>query len=126
MVRRACGLLLVLLFSLPLIAPAFTSAPDEASLPACCRRNGKHHCVMYRMMMGEVASRATTVSEKCPYSPFGHVALMLPHVFVSHSTPAVSSSPTGPAAIVREAEAGYRIALDRARHKRGPPRILAL
>lgn len=126
MVRRGCGLLLVLLFSLPLIAPAFTSGPDDASLPACCRRNGKHHCIMYRMMMGEDSSPYHVVTEKCPYSPFAGVALMLPHAFVSHSAPAVDGSPTGPAAVIREAEAGYRIALDRARHKRGPPRILAL
>ena len=43
--RRAIAHSLLVTFSLLLIAPLF--APDaEANLPACCRRAGKHHCMM--------------------------------------------------------------------------------
>jgi hypothetical protein len=122
--RRVWSALLLLAFSLPLIAPAFVSAPDDSKLPACCRRNGNHHCAM-SMEMGNVPSRYHVVSEKCPYSPFAHTPLMAPHAFSLNNSPAPLQT-VGTAAIVREAEAGYRISTDRARHKRGPPQDLAL
>jgi hypothetical protein len=61
-VRRAIAFSLMVLFSLTLIAPLF--APDaDANLPACCRRNGKHHCMM-RMM-----ERTAGNQEASPPSP---------------------------------------------------------
>jgi len=41
--RRISAILLLALFSFSLIGFAFQSDPD-ANLPACCRRNGSHHC----------------------------------------------------------------------------------
>jgi hypothetical protein len=123
--RRALAATLVVIFSLPLIAPLLASTPAESQLPACCRRNGKHHCAM-SMEMGNLPSHYRTVSEKCPFSPLAHTPLMRPHAFNSVSAPVASRQAAGPAAIVRAAEAGYRISVDRARHKRGPPRLLAL
>lgn len=117
--------MLMLVFSFPLIAPLFTSGPDDADLPACCRRNGKHHCAMAGMMV-QAESRYVTVSERCPYSPFAHVALMLPHYFVPDTRPPSSISGSGPSTPVRAAEAGYRISADRSRQKRGPPFLMAL
>ena len=78
--RRAFAVTLVLVFSLPLIAPLLASTPDESQLPACCRRNGKHHCAM-SMEVGNIPSRFHVVSEKCPYSPFARTPLMQPHAF---------------------------------------------
>lgn len=125
--RRVLASLLVLVFSLPLIAPSFASSPDDASLPACCRRNGAHHCAMGMSGgMVNVPSRYTTVSSRCPFSPLNRGPLMLPHAFASPVLPALMRDSAGPAAVVREAEAGYRVSMDRARHKRGPPRFLAL
>lgn len=126
LMRRAPAALLLLVFSFPLIAPLFASGPDESQLPACCRRNGKHHCAMAMAGMGlvNVPSGYVVVSEKCPYSPFTHAPLMLPHVFFRQSAAAINSSACL-AGIVREAEAGYRISADRTRPKRGPPATLA-
>ena len=46
--RRTIALALMMAFSWTLIAPIF--GPDaDANLPPCCRRHGKHHCMM-RMM----------------------------------------------------------------------------
>jgi hypothetical protein len=43
--RRTIALALTMIFSWMLIGPAF--GPDaDANLPPCCRRNGKHHCMM--------------------------------------------------------------------------------
>src|SRR6516225_8944952 len=42
--RRASAILLIGIFSLPLIGPALFASDSVANLPACCRRLGKHHC----------------------------------------------------------------------------------
>jgi len=121
--RRAFAAVLVLVFSLPLIVPALASNPDEANLPACCRRDGKHHCAMNMGM--SVPSRYRVVSEKCPFSPFAHTPLVQPHAYGVMSRPPVTRFAAGPATVVGSVEAGYRISADRTRHKRGPPSILA-
>jgi len=123
--RRAFAATLVVIFSLPLIAPLLASTPAESQLPACCRRNGRHHCSM-NVEMGNIPSRFRVVSEKCPFSGFARTPLLQPHPFTSISAPTAARQAAGSAAIVRAAEAGYRISADRARHKRGPPRLLAL
>jgi hypothetical protein len=124
-VRRAFGILLLLLFSLPLIAPAFASGPDDSQLPACCRRDGKHHCAM-NMEAGSIPSSFHVISARCPYSPFIHGPLMPQHAFAAPADSGFPSPATGTGAVIREAEAGYRISADRARHKRGPPQKPAL
>lgn len=126
--RRALAALLMLVFSFPLIAPAFVSAsPDESSLPACCRRNGQHHCAMNAISLASgVSKRYVTIAATCPWAPFAHVALMLPHALSSRRAPAVVAPLAGPAAVVCAAEAGYRISFHRSRQKRGPPQLLAL
>jgi hypothetical protein len=43
--RRGFSILLMLLFGLAPLAPALDGS-DDAGLPACCRRNGAHHCAM--------------------------------------------------------------------------------
>lgn len=121
--RRAISLSLMLVFSWMLIAPFF--APDaEASLPSCCRRNGKHHCMM-RMMRANIGQRGfTTVSEKCPCCPRGANAV---HSTVNRPEPSeqfyagIACHP----AIAPQTEALLRIALLRSHQKRGPPSLLA-
>ncbi|HTV16047.1 MAG TPA: hypothetical protein VME68_15105 [Acidobacteriaceae bacterium] len=124
--RRALAIFLLVGFSLPLIAPLLASTPDGASLPACCRRNGKHHCMMGAAAMGNAPSRDATVAERCPYALFSGVTLMLPHALAATHRPIESADLAGPAATVREALTGYRISADRTRQKRGPPSFLSL
>jgi len=123
--RRALAGLLLTILSLPLIAPAFASAPNDSQLPACCRRGGKHHCAMSMEMAGS-PSHFHVASARCPYSPFGHAPFVLPHALAAALIPAGTADFSGCADIVRAAEAGYRISADRARHKRGPPLTLPL
>jgi hypothetical protein len=120
--RRACASLLLLVFSLPLIAPLLASTPDDSQLPACCRRGGKHHCTM-SMEMGYVPSRYHVAREKCPFSPFARTPLLQPHALPLMNRPALAGIAVGPAAAVGSAEAGYRVSADRTRHKRGPPQL---
>ena len=123
--RRALTILLLTIFSLPLIAPALASPPDDAQLPACCRRGGRHHCAM-AVGMGSIPSRFHVVSERCPYSSLGHAPFVVPHPLAASAAPAGANHAPGSAAVIRAAEAGYRISADRTRHKRGPPQTLAL
>ena len=73
-VRRGFSILLVLIFSLgPLTA--LSAASEDAPLPACCRRNGEHHCAM--SMQGAAAASANAdgaapilkLPPRCPYFP---------------------------------------------------------
>jgi hypothetical protein len=123
--RRALALLLLVGFSFPLIAPALTAPPDESTLPACCRRAGAHHCAMGGVTVA-VPVGSHSVAAKCPCCPFGHLALMLPHAFAALSATPAAGLAAGPAILVRDAEAGYRISADRTRQKRGPPTLLSL
>jgi len=123
--RRAFAILLVTVFSLPLIAPALASAPDDSQLPACCRRDGKHHCTM-NIEVGNLPPSSLVISAKCPYSPSTHALFVQQHPLAAASHPAVFGPSAGLAATIGAAEAGHRISADRARHKRGPPSTLTL
>lgn len=124
--RRLWACALVLAFFSPLIAPAFTASVNEANLPPCCRRGGKHHCAMYAMAMGRAPWPYRTVQDKCPYSPFAHLAILIFHGYFRDHPPAAPAQPALLAARVRQAEAGYRISFFRSRQKRGPPRLAAI
>jgi hypothetical protein len=70
--RRALSMLFVLLFGLGPLAATFDG--DDASLPACCRRNGAHHCVMTDAMLASMVQAALstpafTPPTRCPQCP---------------------------------------------------------
>jgi hypothetical protein len=69
--RLAASLLLVLLFA-GLALPMLLAR--ESGVPACCRRSGKHHCMMLPQGDG-----FRTVTANCPYRHFT--------ALTSHSTP---------------------------------------
>lgn len=119
--RRAFAVMMLMVLSGPLLAPLMTASPDDASLPPCCRRNGKHHCMMAGMTM---AYPYRVVTEKCPYSPFAGLALMLPHAFSGHARHIFTTNVTIDASPAAQAEAGYRVSFHRSRQKRGPPQTL--
>ena len=72
--RRGISFFFVLIFALGPLA-TLSSASDNAALPPCCRRNGKHHCAMYMQMMGAwmvVPAGAPPIAKSpshCPYYP---------------------------------------------------------
>jgi hypothetical protein len=124
--RRVLAILLMLAFGLPLIAPALAFGPDDSQLPACCRRNGAHHCAMMSEVSVNASRRLTTVSGRCPCPPITRLALMLPHALSTQHNSASVTWIIGQPAIIREAEAGYRISFHRSRQKRGPPQLAIL
>jgi hypothetical protein len=126
-VRRALSIVLLLLFSLPLISPLLALASSsDANLPACCRRNGSHRC--FRTIHTDAPAPGTQLSanpKPCPaypaiVAPLRHIDLSSPKTslifaeIVSHST------------LKLQTEARARVALDRARQKRGPPASILL
>jgi hypothetical protein len=70
--RRSLSILFVILFGLgPLSA---TIVGDDASLPACCRRNGTHHCLMSDAMLARIVQAALSTPAftspiHCPQYP---------------------------------------------------------
>ena len=73
--RRGFSILLILFFGLGPLS-ATLEASDDASLPACCRRQGAHHCAM-SMQMAAASARAQSGSTTpqvsapvtCPFYP---------------------------------------------------------
>ncbi len=116
--RRCIAILFVLTFSWLLILPALAFTTAASDVPACCRKNGKHHCQM------KVTPGFAGLSEKCPYG--SHNTLAVPNI-TFHTSPRQSSSsylvsrPT----LSAQAEAGYRVSYYRAKQKRGPPSFLS-
>jgi len=124
--RRLLAISLLLLFSLPLISPLFAlTANMNGNLPACCRRNGAHHCTM--TVLGEQSQgiQLSAVREKCPAYPKAIAPLQRNDLSLRTSAPlfvglAVSSADKAP----RDSCAW--IELDRSMQERGPPLLSLL
>jgi hypothetical protein len=127
-VRRLLSISLLLLLVLPIVSPLFAATPSEANLPACCRRNGKHHCTMGTIVGTALqqsssqspTAQSSTIREKCPYlltvqAP-AHLIFTPDEILASLYT-GILSHP----AVHAQTEALLKISFDRSHHKRGPP-----
>jgi len=122
--RRAIAHSLLLIFSWMLFAPLI-AWNDDANLPACCRRNGKHHCSMREMeQLGGKETGPASVSEKCPCPPAGagaiHSAKFKPEAERQFYTAVVCQAACAP-----QSPAGFRDSSLLSHQKRGPPAPLA-
>jgi len=122
--RKLLVITLLALLGLPFVPPLLAlTAKSEANLPACCRRNGKHHCMMSMAERSKRASRDpqfTSPVEKCPYCPAA-VAVTHGSTFVPPLTQAIFAGLVAHPAITAQTESKLRISLNRSRQKRGPP-----
>jgi len=119
--RRALAITIIFLLSLPLAAPLFGF--EASDLPACCRRNGMHHC-MSGIVMAPGTPLISIIAPKCPSWPkamaapwAGGFACSRAHVIglLLFAHPHSAS----------QTNARYRICFSRSRQKRGPPAALA-
>jgi len=116
--RRILAMFLLAAFGLPVAASALAWAQDSGSphLPACCRRNGAHHCAMLAASNGAPAVSATCPSFPQPSAtaPATNVAALVPPppATLLHRTTFTAS---------QRAETQRRLSRERSRHKRGPP-----
>jgi len=120
-VSRVFAILLMAVMSFQLITPALLAGDDNSNVPACCRRNGNHHCSIPAQ-----SSHAGPAIEavRCPFFPVGSA---LPG-HASASAPGVSHIIFGGIlshpAYYPQVEALCRISYSRAGQKRGPPTFL--
>jgi hypothetical protein len=121
-VRRVLSFALLLLFSLPLISPLLAlTANSDAILPACCRRNGAHHCTQAMHPADPSAGiNLSAIPQHCPAYPAvvtsAHHSDLAFHA-ASFIFAGILSHPT----VRPQTYARARIALDISRQKRGPP-----
>lgn len=115
--RRLLAAALLSLISLALVLPLLL--PADSALPPCCRRHGKHHCVMMEVFLGH-RTGVQTLRERCPFERMGktvaHTAAYRPEA-PTRFLAAVFSLPARAAQV----QALGRIVLGRSRLKRGPP-----
>jgi hypothetical protein len=123
--RRLLAITLLLAFGSPLLVPllAATASP-EASLPACCRQHGKHHCTML-MAMERASTGPAFQAPPCPNYPTAFLPLRVVTASLAASL-ALSVQPVR--ATAAPATACSRSAATPAapaNQKRGPPALLA-
>jgi hypothetical protein len=119
---RCCiAILLAVVFGWMLMLPAFGGSA-ESNLPACCRKNGKHHCAMLDRLAAADASFAA-VKGRCPSFPrataAGHTK-----TFKASNGQAIFAGIVGHPTVSPQTEAGYRVSHFRSKQKRGPPSSL--
>ncbi len=124
LLRKILSILLLAVFGLPVVSPLFALSRNGATrLPACCRRDGKHHCMAGIPERGQLTGRPAQVSapaDKCPYCPSGPVATHN-ELLAAPIGNAVFASLVGHSSGVAQTESMRRISRDRSRQKRGPP-----
>lgn len=120
--RRVSALLLIALFSFSLISPALFASNADANLPACCRREGKHHCAMIAVASNSSSGPALQAT-RCPFFPKAFAAYRtagLGAISLTLLPTLVSQSPSD-----RLTESLCRSSYSRAGQKRGPPSFLS-
>lgn len=85
--RRPLSILIVALFAIGPLAVLLPGGTD-AKLPACCRRHGKHHCVMNTAMAAPSSGTAWFAPpSRCPLYGVGQLfpapVFALPHAFTA-------------------------------------------
>jgi len=125
-VRRFLAISLLLLFCAPLIAPLLALSRDpDANLPVCCRRHGKHHCMMSAEMMQAMmaGTQLHALPMRCPMYPRAITAAQH-HELLVPTTALLFAEAVSHPAVHTQTLARARVSLFCARQKRGPPAIL--
>jgi len=121
-VPRIIAAALLLVFAGNTALPALFADP-ESNLPACCRRDGKHHCAMMDMAQDDGGVYWKSVPQKCGQFPKAGASLCAGKTGPQRTSEIgaiVSSHPT----VVAQTEVLYRISHSRSREKRGPPSLV--
>jgi hypothetical protein len=118
--RRGTSILLLAFFllgSLPAVL-----GDNDANLPACCRRNGVHHCAMASVRAAILASGKpiVTAPSTCPNYPGDNALTMAP---LSGLVPTATAELALPAAFhsPSASRATARVSAARTRSSRAPP-----
>jgi hypothetical protein len=121
--RRCLAIPMVLLFLLPFVSALFGASDAEAGVPACCRRDGKHHCAM--LAAPSLPDKGVgSIREKCPYTPAALTVVVLPS-FAPSTAAAIFAGVVQHTSVAPQTSARGRVSYNRSRQKRGPPSPLA-
>ena len=116
---RLVSIVLLAIFAGNASVPALIANPDSG-LPACCRRDGKHHCAMMEAIEKDTTSRYRPARSRCAEYP-----KMTGGPIAGPPGAAASSAVAGPAPcrLVRDTQprALQCLSHSRSRQKRGPP-----
>jgi hypothetical protein len=121
--RRILAITLLIAFGSPLIVPLLASTPDlQSNLPACCRRNGLHHCTT--MAPSAAAGTPALKAPPCGNYPSPATPLRLAAAaLAAPPTPSTTALQTSaPPAVTRP---GVYTSVPPSNQKRGPPTLLA-
>lgn len=111
------------MFGLPMASPLFAAGADQdTGLPACCRRNGAHHCSIATATGRSQGTQIAALREKCPAYPATTTLIRHNDVSLLVASPLFSQQP---ARAVDALPLAFLTpdALDRSRHERGPPTL---
>jgi hypothetical protein len=118
-VRRAVAIFLTVVFSILLTAPIYASS--GRSLPACCRRDGKHRCGA-RSLLSQTGPAFAAPQQKCPYFPRSTTSQHRLEVCFRNTF--ISDSPRADRPALRPQSGSSNCpAYGRSHQKRGPPQF---
>ena len=117
--HRILATLLLAAISLTLMPMALLAGTSASDLPACCRKDGKHKCMMADADTDGPSLRRVS---QCPMFP-AHVVATAACGVAGVPVPYASGEVFATALLkcAAQAEAQYRISYSRSRCKRGPP-----
>jgi hypothetical protein len=123
--RKFLAITLLAVFGLPFVSPLLAmTARSEANLPACCRKHGKHHCMMSaveRDGLNDGTPAFTAPLERCPYAPAAILGTHHPSKLASLSWQMIHADFATYAVGDADTRSKLHIACDRTHCKRGPP-----
>ena len=118
-VQRSIASIICALFTWALMLPLLLPSAGAAT-PECCRRTGKHHCIMAGERSTDPGTSINTIKARCPYCPTMGSSTQA-HAGSPGTSSAIFAGLVRHPAVSPQVEATYRISHDRARQKRGPP-----
>ncbi|MBV8731556.1 MAG: hypothetical protein JO336_17255 [Acidobacteriia bacterium] len=121
--RRVSAISVLFAIAYLLIAP-LAFAETESRLPACCRRNGVHHCIEANRSAAPGAV-FQTIGDKCPLYPVTAAPPVSPSATLHANTSGRFAGLVSHPSIRFQTEARFRSSCIRSRLKRGPPSLLS-
>lgn len=125
--RRLAATVLAGFFGFAPIGPALFADADS-NLPACCRRDGKHHCAMLGMPDAQAAPSGAAVTawgDRCPCFPTAWAFPPDTQTALPADSQLAFAWVLKHPAVQAQAEADHRISFNRSRQERGPPTLLS-
>jgi hypothetical protein len=119
--RHALASLVVVLVSFPLIAPLLL-ANAASGLPACCLRNGKHHCTLPAV---DASPSLRANQPKCPLFPKAGAVPAFSKIMVFGAAPIAGAPVFAGAPIAGRDQHIVSVVLRHSERKRGPPSYLS-